>query len=428
MSREPRVTTQKRRNEMFRYGQAYDNSKITFMIDRNPYAYRLTYGVVRDAIGKGIKTIEKETEKDKTWSKDMWEVLKKEWKTLEKYFGDERGFRKALFMVRETNNETVLRSFTPKDYSVAYDKHYNIVKMNATEYIGGSEAMSILHQIPANIDSGVVDEKFDLDSLYELIIRESDRKGEGKSVLQPVWDTLFSLMMLDEHATYFVIRVGGGLKIIKVPEDKLNDAKYMAKIRNAVEGVNSGNGVMIIPTVNVAGTNVQDLTFELLSGELIDFLAVRDLLLGSLAAATGIPREVWLGSELGLRSSETNQSNYFSVLQDIQDDYRPFLEWLIRKLNKKHKWFGEEEEFDIEFIARSEMTDRQKMELWNIKGDILSKFHGKIDDKELAKIIGVKKILEKEDPIPFGQNPMDPKDDKKDDDKKKPEVKDDDDE
>lgn len=393
MSSSIKVSVEKRRDDRFRYGQIFTTRNIDHMVERSPFAFFLTDGIIDDAIGKGIKVVDPETEKVTDWYIQFLAVLNTMFTDVMKGFKYERRYGKSDSILFDSADDALmLRIFSPKNYFVEYSKEYKITKLDAMETVGGIMASTIPHTLTTEDD---------LDKNYELLIREKETKGQGMSVLEPYWDTLYSLRVLDANATRFAVKEGGGLYVANVPTGKNKDDKnYRNVVREQLQSIDSSMGTITLPMYTDSdGKVIAKPALEQISGDQIDFIAIRDLLIGSLAAGTRIPREVLLGSELGLKSAETNQSAYFSLLQDIQDDYIPYWKWLINTLNKKFNWFTEGQEFDIVYNTRDVMTEEQKIDLLVKKAELVEKLRGKVSDEELSAMVGMTLVEQAEPPI-----------------------------
>ena len=387
------VPTVAKDDSKFRFGQHFTNEQIDYMSRRNPYANKLTYGVVRDAIGKGFKLVD-ENDKDIDVSKDFEKDMKKYLRVIINAFAYERAYGKAILAVFRESNKIALHAFSKQSYRVSYDKFGNIKEASLSLKIGGT--------IPST--ETVEYSKRDAEKyIVEIITRPLETIGEGESVMLPVWDQLFGLSVLDEHAVYFAIRVGGGLIVVKVTQSQANDPGYMAGLETMIGNMNSANGVMIFPVSDME--NFDREVLELKSGEQIDFESLRNLLLGSLSAQSGIPREVFLGSELGMRSAETNQSAYFSYLQDVQGDFSEFLSQIIDILNQHHNWFSEGLDYKIKYNIRETKTEEQTVNLLETKGKIVGLFKANMAIEDLADLLDLP-LIEAEVPE-IGENPDD---------------------
>jgi hypothetical protein len=377
------IITQKKNVNNYRFGQDVSFEKIEYQVRRTPYAHRITHGAVDDAIGKGIKIIDFNSREQIKNNAMAVKTISGMWIDIKKAMYDERSYGKSLsqfFKMNKKSDTPVLRSYDVKHYYAKYDKYAVAEKYTLINKIGGTHAISNQQEI---IDR-------ELDRSYEIILRETEEKGEGISIIEPVWDTLFSLAMLDENATYFAIRFGAGIRFMKIPEAKFKDKNYMSNIFSMLKGAVGVNGVYALPYATINGVK-EEIQIDSEKVTQIRFTDIRDLLLGSLSAQTGIPREVFLGSQLGLRSSEKNEDSYFDYLQAIQENYKPYLLWIIYTLNEffDYKWFSKTTVIDIVFNARETLSDEEKIDVVGKKVDIVVKAGYKVSKEWLGTQLDV---------------------------------------
>lgn len=410
-----KVITQKRDATKFRFSQDFTHDNITHAWRRQPYANKLVVGVVEQAIGKGFNVIDTKTKKPLEKNDDIREFIEEIWLDLKKTIHYERAYGQSLgSMFSDNLNNPFWRAYDK--YWGDYDENAQATKYIATNYVGGISAIAT----PKEFIDG------DLLFTYELLIRESSTKKIGISILEPVWDTIFALSSLDENGTYYAIRYGAGIRYMKIPEKKFKDPIFMSKIMGMLKGAIGANGVYALPYTTTAGIKEEfDIASE--NATQIDFIQLRDLMLGSMSAQTGIPREIWLGSQIGLRSSEKNEDSYFDYLQSIQDNYRAFFKWIVYLLNSYFTWFAEDITIDIDYIKRESLDEEEKTELLGKKVDIANKAGYKVPMDYLSKQLDIKLEEKAEDPLTAFMNKGEPPNedlDKSEKDPKEPEDKD----
>ncbi len=365
------TVTQSKKAINWRYGNDFTYENLKFTWRRQPYGNKLVVGTVDDALGKRFNIVELKTEgggeeatkefKEIERNDEAWEVITTMWKDVKKCIYYDRAYGKSLgsFFQKKGIDIPIWRSYDPRHYFVKYDDHGIPLQYDVVNKVGGTHAIAD-HQT-------LIDGELTL--AYELITRETEIKGEGISIMEAPWDTLFSLSSIDEQGTYYAIRYGAGIRYMKIPESKFNDPKFMAKITPMLKGAIGVNGVFSLPYTSIGGVR-EDLEIASENAVQINFLQLRDLLLGSLAAQTGIPVERFLGSMLGLRSSEKNEDSYFDYLQGIQEDYRDFLKWFVITLNALFGWFSKEAIIDIQYIPRETLDEEEQVLLMGTKIDI----------------------------------------------------------
>jgi len=375
------VETQRRNTANYRFGVSFDYAKVKFAWRRQPYANKLVVGVIDDAIGKKFDIIDVGTGESIENNKEAMEVIETMWLDIIKNIHFQRAYGKSLGMLFKVDGREmpVWRAYDTNDYFVEYDDFGFPIKYTITNRIGGTAAKVDMRDVVAN----------ELDFTYELIINETEAKGDGISVLESVWDQLFALSQLDENGTYYAIRYGAGIRYLKIPQSKLTDSTYMNSLLSFLEGSVGVNGVHSLPYTEVPGGTRMETEIVNESAVQIRFLELRDMLLGSLSSQTGIPREVFLGSQIGLRSSEKNEDSYFDYLQSIQDDYKPFFKWIIHLLNGIFEWFGEDTIIDIKYVGRDTLSDDETVEMIKQKVEIANKAGFDVDKEWLANILDI---------------------------------------
>ena len=366
------VNTQKRNQGAFRYGQDFTIDNVDYSINREGYAYWLVEKCIQEAMKNNFDIIDKNQkivrDNDKILAK-----FKKVKPDVHMCIKFERAHGKALaFAERNKANELIIHAFNVRKYNITYDKEYEITKVVATEEILGLDK-TIEHTITGK----------NLEHVYELIIRPTEKKGQGKSILEPVWDTLYGLNTLDRNAVYFAIRVGGGLKVVYVTEAQYRDETFMSQLRKDTAEINSGNGVLVFPVVDLV-ENSKNLGMEFLSGEQIDFLTLRDMLLGTLSVATGISKEAWLRESDG--DKFVDKLEYYKDLQETYDD---FLRWVIEEIVKTYN-FKLPDEYQLRYKVREQLTEETRLNVLQQKVNIAQRMGYAIDKEQMESLIGLK--------------------------------------
>lgn len=373
------IETQNKNAVNYRYGQDFTYDNVKFAWRRQGYANRLVVGVVDDAIGKGFNVIDTATKKPIEKNDQAREIIEEMWVDIKKTIYFDRAYGKSLGMFSLGGQQVpIWRAYDISHYFVSYDEASFPTKYTITNKVGGVEAKSFIVE--------VIDDE--LSFTYEILIREDVEKGEGISVVEPVWDTLFALSSLDEQGTYYCIRYGSGIRYMKIPQAKFADKVFMAKIMAMLKGAIGSNGVYALPYAMIQGVK-EEFSIETESAVQINFTQLQDLLLTTLASQTGIPMEVWRGAMQGLRSSETNETRYWDYLQSVQDDYRLFFKWIVNKLNTFYNWYSESIIISIQYISRDSLSTEELIELTGKKVEIANKAGYKVPLDYLAGILEI---------------------------------------
>lgn len=152
--------------------------------------------------------------------------------------------------------------------------------------------------------------------------------GEFRSYLEPIADILVSLINLNQQAALLIIRVGSGVRIIKVPYTLLEDETTKNEIYNGLRnmGVNS---LFVVPDSIEGEVDIQVYFGE---GGQVDFTSHRDNYLKEIAAYTGYPKEAFDGAEIGLRSAETNRQGYLNRQVELQQKHATAVLFMLEKV------------------------------------------------------------------------------------------------
>ena len=112
------------------------------------------------------------------------------------------------------------------------------------------------------------------------------------------------------------------------------------------------------------------------------------------------------------------------MLEAVQADYRPFLIWIIKRLNKKFKWFTEDTIIDIQYHTRDTLNEDEKLDIVGKKVDIANKAGYNVKMAWLASELGMEGNLQEKEVDALGMKPSLTKDGKKVDPKEESESKD----
>jgi hypothetical protein len=108
----------------------------------------------------------------------------------------------------------------------------------------------------------------------------------------------------------------------------------------------------------VPGDAVKSLEFIGASGSSIDFSAYIDAFLGQIAAGTGYPKDVLLGSNAGsISGSEVPSRALYALIQGDQTKMEPYIRDVVRKMGH------EGNEYKIKWPVRSATDERAEAEI-----------------------------------------------------------------
>ena len=301
-----------------RYGSTIDYDLITFLAERSPIAYYLCYGIVEEALIYGFNAItngevdERLTDEiqDAEWYDEMIDTASKILGTSRLYgwsvaipFKDARREYPKIYifdMGTDAHAEVIYKGITP--VSVDYQIQYDLIRSLDTIQSSTSE--------------------------FLFTLRENKKIGSGKSYLYPIFDDLIMDLVLSQSTGLYLTRLGGGIKKLKVPLSFFHEDNE--KLRsNTLKNLESlgYNTNFIFPAESPDG----EYEFEIYtgSGPAMNIKEAQEFYLNRISLYTGIPRSKLVGSELGLRSSETNYEYHSTQIQNIRRDLKKIIKWLI---------------------------------------------------------------------------------------------------
>ena len=192
-----RTITQEKKPANYRFGQDFTYENIRFAWRRQGYGHKIVVGCVDDAIGKGFNIMDITNEEPIKIdnNQEAMEIINSLWVDIKKPCYYESAYGKGLgsFFQNKQSLDPFFRAWDTRGYYAQYDKLGQTVQYDVTNKVGGTHASAELQTLMGD----------ELGRAYEIIIREDEEKGEGLSIIEPVWDTLFALSSLDENGTYY---------------------------------------------------------------------------------------------------------------------------------------------------------------------------------------------------------------------------------
>lgn len=371
---------------LFRYGRDFnyeDLRKEGSPEGRNSLAWFLTYGLVSEAILDGFDLID-ETEEIVEWNDDFQEILKPLLPDIAFALGTSRLFGHDLIsIVNDEFNQTYVRAFDPTKYWITSDKFGNITKAIAKETIIGADPQ---------IEDYTWETEEQLKNIYHSVNRITKNRNQGASYLNPIWDELQSLISLNEQVTIYVIRNAAGQIIISAPASVLQNEEGRNNIIDAAKKTNSANGLLLLPQGD-AGEKTTWTIQSVTQG--FDPVALRQLWIQTISAYSGVPALRLEGAARNYSTADQNAASYIEVLQDIQDEYKDELLWLVERIAIKVLKRKDIKNIDLKFAVRKQLTEIERLEELESKLEILSsimadKVNLKISLKTAKKLVDLK--------------------------------------
>jgi hypothetical protein len=365
------VETEKRNQGVYRVGQRFDNASINFISHRDPTTAYLVDGIVRDAVGKGFVVLDPKTKEPISWNDKFQLENDKYYETLLQGATITRSYGQSVltFMNKEKEGEFLLRAYRPRDFQLKFNEETDLVKVETWLSIVGV----------ARMNKKTFQTEEEIEDTFWYVWRHKPIHGQVMSYIEPIFDNLWGLYTIDANSIYYVVRVGGGLKIVKVPLQLLANEEWRSEFESGMENLNSPNSLILVPLMDGVETQVE---FNVdTGGPAIDFTKIRDVHLDRISSYSGVPRNKFIGAELGLRSAEQNTLNFWDVLQGIQKHMTPLIKWYVNKIAKATGLITEDAEFEISFNVRHELSQEAKT-------DLLTK-----QLKNVKELVGMKSAL-----------------------------------
>lgn len=177
------------------------------------------------------------------------------------------------------------------------------------------------------------------------------------------WDALTELRLAFNAITWYVMKVGMGAWVVELKKTISDDEA------SAIQSMFQGLGPRTVAMVNKDKT--EDIDFKGGKMSTSSFIGLFDGLLGRVSAATGIPRDVFIGASAGqITGSDVNLKALYQVLNGVQSGVERPIRLNINKLDPSYidldyefKWGVKfvpdaKQEADIGFINAEELAIR----------------------------------------------------------------------
>lgn len=335
---------------LFRYGRLITETMLRTETNRNPIAEFLCYGLPFEALHKGWKILEKDTNKEIDWSAEFEEKLEPLLPDIVRGIGLERNYGHALdAMLEDDKNNIQFRSFEPNMYMIQANEFGNIIQAKATELVRGYDTEQTYRWQTEE----------ELANIYHSVNRPSRHRNQGISYLVPIWDDVNSISLLSEMSAIFIIRVGAGRIIVAGPAAMINDPETRANIITAVQETNSANAFLLLPQPEGMEEKL-DIKMESVSSS-YDPVQQRKVFIQNISTKTNVPSLRLEGVTQNYATAAEEGTSYLSVLEDIQTENYDLCKWISK--NIAEKVLSKTEDFDIQFNVRQELTEMDRLDL-----------------------------------------------------------------
>ena len=375
------TTDQSKDLSAHRAGQAFTMENCREMADRDPYGEFLAYGLPEKAIGLGFEVMKSEEEDAEViddWP-EKWKIIEPEWKKIVgPGAGFSRTYGRSVCVIRTSDN--------PSKQKRPFIRVFEPIQVEEVLYYndGDIQSITIKDRDPntgQDIKLEITDKE--VDAVFEIINKRKSWFWEAQSYFEPIWDELVGLRLIRSGAVLFAVRVGAGLKIVKIPPN--TDPATLAQIKTAAQKLDSLNGWFVLP--------VEEAEIEIETGTgMVDYDALKQALLGSLAAKTGYPKAAFEGIEMERQGGDFNEERLLDCERVIQRRYKEIAKWLTIHLSDYHGWGITEESFVMRYVRREVVSERQQEEINGLKATTHSTYvnSGVMSADEVRAILGLK--------------------------------------
>lgn len=354
----------------FRFGQDYSVDEAVVMCDRSGYAKFIVRELVEEAIKTGFELVKVDKDEEKLVKSDqIWKFFEKFWHKVIDSFEYQRKTGRSLIVIFQKSKATdpYLKVYSEDlimDDKLSFSHDEKLEKCGVIDYsLVDGETKDTNYYFPH--ETNTIDDKpvNKIDAVYYHIEETKERFWLGRSKIEPVWDCLQGLEIIEMGLVLYAIRVGGGLRIIAVPQGLSEDE--FDKLKESAKRMDSINGYFLVP-------EGVDVTIETSSGN-VNYQLLKQALIEHLSAYLKVPQARMKGIEPGQREgADTNEQSYFDVLRDIQNQAEKIVKWLIEQFNKPQAWGLVEDQYKIKWNIRNELTEKDQAELDAMKAERVS--------------------------------------------------------
>ncbi len=190
--------------------------------------------------------------------------------------------------------------------------------------IFSDDAQSVL---PVTLSKGQLENAMLIGNYSEVI-------GRYRAWIDPIVDDLIGLANTNQQTALRTIRISSGQRYVIAPQSIVGNPESQRKLEKFLANFGQ-NSLFIAPEGSFTADGKTRFEFGLKFGEgslPSNPKDDRDIHLESVSAYTKIPREIFIGAEIGLRSAETNRQgflNQVSLAQRLSDQQ---ILWMLSRI------------------------------------------------------------------------------------------------
>ncbi|MCK5609937.1 hypothetical protein KAR91_49145 [Candidatus Pacearchaeota archaeon] len=377
-----------------RSGQSYDEEDVDGFIRRNEVFNFWANGIVEMAFASGYQILDK----------DEKPVLEKEIRKLnwlpemKRATQKERGFASVTINIFDTDE---LMSFARKDSHFDIDNKGQFTSFELTEHIGGGHG-DIKHTISGSAA---------LENVKHVVLRPGEKKYEGISVIEPIFDVGRQRAELLESCAILVNRIAAGVRTVTIVDtgDKDENATEAATYKTGLKDISAGDDTIILfkSYDPITGNEMKD-DIEIFTGTDFNFSEKLDMYHKSLSIATGVPKNYWDGIFQGeTLGAPAVLRMLYAAMKLICDDWAFIYEQIHEQWAKNNniKW---SDEYRLVWNLKPKLTDAEEANIQMIKTTTVSTqlLNDLITQKTAQELLNLP--IEEIEPKPLPTMPGDP--------------------
>lgn len=339
----------------YRFWDVFSMQMAEQFVHRNPYAHFCTYGIRAEALLPGFDLMVKDGNEPVSNNVEIQQVLRPMFRALSTGAGHEALFGAVCYAFVQRATKTK----TPILYPVSPNHAGYEIEFNADTTLKKFRFNFLPHESVLTHQDIVYSKEKELDNVFPVVHRPYFQYlWHGHSYIEPIWDNLIALAAISSNSTYYVIRVGAGLKIMYLDEAMFRDSDLMSKIESFLKKLNSAFSYTIIPTSLDTGRTELDLHT---GGGQINFEEIKQINVEAISAYMNVPTIRFTGAIPGqLMGAEVSRSLYFNTLQDFQYLDTPTAQWIVDTLHEQN-YLSIKDDYQIAFKVKRELSEVERV-------------------------------------------------------------------
>lgn len=377
----------------FRIGQSYDVGSVEAATRRNDVLYFWSTLIVEKAMRDGYVIHNKDAEQP-DWFKEFWNL---NWiDNIIRGVVYERKYGATTFTLFD---EGSLIPFKPDNVEFKIDRYGDFTAFRLKEEVGGYQ-LPIYHyagdidefQIP---EDDVEHDVGELEDIFHEVLRPSDKKYEGISVVEPIWDLVQIRDICLQCMGINTARVASGIRkaTVEVRDDQTEDDTVVALMELGLSRLEADDmSITLRSGTTPEGHKWEDKLEVDTGGSQYNYAEKIEICHKGLSIATGIPKNWFDGIFYGsLYASDSILQMLQTSLKTIQDQWSNRIEKMIQRwceISGK-VW---QDDYKLVWNLKPKLTEKEEAELELIKAQTQAtlKNSGIIDVEDARENLNLK--------------------------------------